>query len=283
MQNEAKNRVSIVGCGWLGAPLARALQAGGDFSVKGSTTSAEKAAALSKEGLEVYEALLSPAPQGEYWPDLLATDYLIINIPPRTSRQGEDFHPQQVKCLAEMVERSPVTDILYISSTSVYPELSRVVVEKDVEATSEAASSHLVEAENILVSLRNPNRRVTVLRCGGLMGYDRIPGKYVRGRKGITTGDVPVNYVHRDDVVGIIQQFLRQPLPNETFNVVAPLHPSRREVYDASCAQFGWEQPTYSDSETDIPYKVIGSEKLGKYLNYLFKYPNPLSFHYDPV
>lgn len=283
MQNDAKKRVSIIGCGWLGAPLARALRAGGDFSVKGSTTSADKASAFTQEGLDVYEALLAPAPQGDHWPELLAAEFLIVNIPPRTSRQGEDFHPQQMKHLADLVERSPVTDIIYVSSTSVYPDLNRVVEEKDVQDTAEAGSPHLVEAENTLISLRNPNRRVTVLRCGGLMGYDRIPGKYVRGREGITTGEVPVNYVHRDDVVGIIQQLLREELPNETLNVVAPQHPTRREVYDISCKQFGWELPTYAASDSAVAFKIVGGEKLKRYLDYAFEYPNPLSFYYELV
>jgi nucleoside-diphosphate-sugar epimerase len=132
-----------------------------------------------------------------------------------------------------------------------------------------------------MLSLRNANRRVTVLRCGGLMGYDRIPGKYVRGKKDLTTGEVPVNYVHRDDVIGIIEQLLPVLLPDETFNVVAPLHPVRREVYNASCAEFGWELPTYASGTTKEPFKVVGAGKIVAHLNYKFKYPDPLSFYYS--
>lgn len=280
MQNEVKKRVSIIGCGWLGAPLAHVLHAGGDFSVKGSATSEEKVDTLKVEEIEAYVATLSPDPKGEFWENLLDAEYLVVNIPPRSSKQGEEFHPQQMKYLASMIETSPVTDIIYVSSTSVYPELNRVVVEEDVEGTAEAAAAHLVEAEEILLALRRPNRRVAVLRCGGLMGYDRIPGKYVRGKTGITTGEVPVNYVHRDDVVGIIEQLLRSLLPNETFNVVAPLHPVRREVYNASCTEFGWEVPTYAESTSEESFKIVGSGKVVSHLNYEFKFPNPLNFYY---
>ena len=38
-------KISILGCGWLGLPLAKAIVENG-FSVKGSTTSSEKIATL---------------------------------------------------------------------------------------------------------------------------------------------------------------------------------------------------------------------------------------------
>lgn len=43
-------KISILGCGWLGFPLAKALLLKG-FSVKGSTTSSEKLATLEKAGI----------------------------------------------------------------------------------------------------------------------------------------------------------------------------------------------------------------------------------------
>ena len=43
-------KISILGCGWLGFPLAKALLSKG-LSVKGSTTSSEKLATLEKAGI----------------------------------------------------------------------------------------------------------------------------------------------------------------------------------------------------------------------------------------
>ena len=42
-------KISILGCGWLGLPLAKALIENG-FSVKGSTTSTDKLTALENAG-----------------------------------------------------------------------------------------------------------------------------------------------------------------------------------------------------------------------------------------
>lgn len=280
MQNESDKRVSIIGCGWLGLPLAKYLLAGRCTAVKGSTTSPDKLETLRKAGIEAYAVSLSPEPQGGGWQELLNVDSLIVDIPPRSSKQGEEFHPQQIQHLAELIKKSPVSEIIYVSSTSVYPELNRVVQEEDVVRADQSAAPHLVEAEHALTSLRGTNRKVAVLRCGGLMGYDRIPGKYVRGKKGITTGHVPVNYVHRDDVVAIIGALLTSGITDETLNVVAPQHPVRREVYGSSCREFGWESPTFAEPEQVESFKVVSSDKIIRLLNYTFLFPDPLSFYY---
>ena len=69
-------------------------------------------------------------------------------------------------------------------------------------------------------------------------------------------------------------------IQNGTFNIVAPLHPTRKEVYEDSCARFGWEAPTFSEPAQRPDYKVISNKKLLSYYEYDFKYPDPLTFHY---
>ena len=49
----------------------------------------------------------------------------------------------------------------------------------------------------------------TVIRFGGLIGYDRMPGKFLTGKKDLPNGDAPVNLIHRDDCVQIIYQIIK--------------------------------------------------------------------------
>ncbi len=266
-------RISILGCGWLGLPLAAQLVTE-NHKVKGSTTRPEKLSSLRALGIEPLWLQLTPEPKGIGWDYLLDCEVLIVNIPPRLERTGAAHHPAQIRHLVELLKSSPVQQVIYISSTSVYPELNREVYEEDVVYPSQSASPSLVEAEQMIVNL--PQQSL-VLRCGGLMGYDRIPAKYVSGKKDITTGEVPVNYIHRDDVIGVIKAFLQNPLLwNDTYNVVAPLHPTRREVY-LSSSVLGYEAPTFSAPSAN-PFKVIASKKLTDKLPYSFLYPNPLDF-----
>lgn len=268
--------VSIIGCGWLGMPLAEQLLKAG-YNVKGSTTSAEKLLLLRRNGIDAYQLALTPEPTGDLVA-LLNADTVLINIPPKAGKLGNDFHPNQINHLVEAFRHSSVAHVIYVSSTSVYPELNRIVVEEDVTAPSEAAAPGLVQAEQLIQSLR-PDYLVTILRCGGLMGYDRIPGKYVAGRT-VDSGEVPVNYLHRDDAVGILTTIISQRLAG-TFNAVAPEHPSREAIYRKSCADFGYQLPIFISPDQPVPYKTISVEKLLQQTDYQFQYPDPLLFYYN--
>lgn len=270
--------VSILGCGWLGLPLAEFLISKG-FRVKGSTTQPEKKDKLEQKGVQPYVLSLTPHPQKEQLDDLfsfLKAEILIIAIPPQAGRQGDKFHPLQILHLSEHLKLSNIDKLIYISSTSVYPDNKREVTEEE-SITENDANHSLRQAEKILSGL---HRKSTILRCGGLMGYDRIPGKYFIGKKDLNTGNVPVNFVHRDDVIQIIYQVIRQEKWNEIFNVVAPKHPVRKAIYIKNADEFGWEAPTFIEKDTPA-YKVVNSSKVGNELAYQFLYPDPLNFKYE--
>ncbi len=276
------NFISILGCGWLGLPLGKALADKG-FEVKGSTTSPPKQEQLANNGIRPFLISFQPTPHAEGRPDdsladFLTADLLIINIPPKVEAQGKDFHVQQIRHLCSLLPASTVRHIIYISSTSVYPDLNREVDELEV-LPQEGSNLTLLRAENQLQSLE-PAIGVTILRCGGLMGYDRMPGKYVAGKKGLTTGEVPVNFVHRDDVIAILLEIIRQQHWGPLFNVVAPFHPTRREVYLKNTAEFGLLPPEFSET-TGQPFKIVNGEKLRQFLHYDFIYPDPRYFRYS--
>jgi nucleoside-diphosphate-sugar epimerase len=265
-------KISILGCGWLGLPLGKFLVEKGHV-VKGSTTSEEKINLLESVGINPF--LIKFSPQIESDKSIFQffdSEILIICIPPRAGKFGEDFHIQQTQSLIENLGDSPIKSIIYTSSTSVYPEFNKEMTEED-----EIIESHaLIQVENLLKSLP---QNVTILRCGGLMGGERIPAKYFAG-KTINTGKIPVNYVHQDDVIQIITMILEKDFWNETFNVVAPKHPVREEVYLKNCEDLGFEKPIFEKSIEPIPYKIISPQKLILRTGYAFKFSNPLDFKY---
>jgi nucleoside-diphosphate-sugar epimerase len=272
-------RVSILGCGWLGFPLAKAFVADGHL-VKGSTTNLDKLSQLRRASIQPFCLSLMPQPQGIGWDFFLETDTLIINIPPRLERSGSAFHPAQMRALVALLQQhSNLRRVVYISSTSVYPELNRTLSETDVTIPEHSAAPTLVEAEHLIQALPVPH---LILRCGGLMGYERIPAKYVAGKQNLDTGNIPVNYVHRDDVIAVIQHLLPlTDLWNNTYNVVAPEHPSRRLVYETTAAAFGYQPPTFIDSAPSHSFKIIDSRKLIEQTGFVFKFPNPVLFSYS--
>ena len=279
-------KISILGCGWLGLPLGKFL-VGKNHVVKGSTTSEDKISLLSSIGIEPFLIKFSPQMDaiqssayrltefnyGNSISQFLDSEILIACIPPRAGRFGEDFHVQQVQSLLKHLPKSSIKSIIYTSSTSVYPELNQEMTEDD-----EVHENHaLIKVENLLKTL---TKNVTILRCGGLMGEERIPAKYFAG-KVISTGKIPVNYVHQDDIIQIITMILEKGFWNETFNVVSPEHPIREQVYLKNCADLGFEKPIFEEPTEQIPYKIISPQKLILRTGYRFKYLNPLDFRYS--
>ncbi|GAB3987110.1 SDR family oxidoreductase [Spirosoma daeguense] len=274
-------KVSIIGLGWLGLPLAERLVREG-FSVKGSVTSAEKAASIANKGIDTYQLLLNPEPIGNL-ESLLQADLVVINIPPRAGKQGDDFHPQQIRFLVDAIEKSAVREVIFISSTSVYAERNANEADHYARETDELTPENspapgIVKAEELIKQLE-PRKLVTIVRSGGLLGYDRIPGKYVSGRT-VDNGAIPVNYLHRDDAVGLLTVLIQKPLAG-TFNAVSPEHPTREAIYRKTCTDFGYDTPTFIKPEIALPYKIISTEKLTAAVNYVFKYSDPLQFFYQ--
>jgi nucleoside-diphosphate-sugar epimerase len=267
-------KISILGCGWLGLPLGKFLVEKGHV-VKGSTTSEQKTPLLSSTGIEPFLLKFSPqieVQSEDYISQFLDSEILVICIPPRAGKYGEDFHVQQIQSLIDNLANSSIKSIIYTSSTSVYPELNREMTEDD-----EVFENHaLIKVENLLKSLP---QNVTILRCGGLMGGERIPAKYFAG-KTINTGQTPVNYVHQKDVIQIITMILEKSFWNEIFNIVSPEHPLREEVYLKNCADLGFEKPIFEEPIEPIPYKIISPQKLILRTDYEFIFSNPLDFRY---
>ena len=276
----SKSSISILGCGWLGLPLGKFFSEKG-FIVKGSTTKLDKLEILKANSIQPFLLQLNPQVVGENVDNLLNTNTLVINIPPRISLQKIDVHVEQISNLLLNIKKSSIKNIIYISSTSVYPELNREVFEDDVTSPEQSASPTMVKAENLLKEFCEfSSINLTILRCGGLMGYDRIPAKYFSGWKGLTTGDIQVNYIHRDDVIKTIETIIDNDIWNETFNIVSPIHPIRKEIYAKNCEELGFEMPEFVTPLEVQPFKIISPKKWMESSKYTFIYENPLDYYY---
>ena len=102
-----KETITILGCGWLGLPLAKALVEAG-YPVKGSTTNEENLETLRDAGLEPFLVQLDPEVNGEDITDFLHSDILIVNIPPERRDDIVEYHIEQFSSLIDALGQSPV-------------------------------------------------------------------------------------------------------------------------------------------------------------------------------
>src|SRR5690606_8561578 len=211
------NKIAILGCGWLGLPLAVYLQKNG-FEVRGSTTSADKLNTLRAQKIRPYLITLGENEVGGDVSQFLAEiDCLIIGVPPKV-RSGSDY-AQKIKILMPHVEQAGAKHIIFISSTSVYRDENLVVNEETRLSSDTIAAKNLIESEELI--RRNDNFKSTIIRFGGLIGGDRHPVKFLSGRY-LENCDAPINLIQQSDCIGIISTIIDKEIWNETFNAVAP-------------------------------------------------------------
>ncbi len=281
MTDKPIKTLSILGAGWLGMSLLEALK-NQFYHCKASTTSREKLSQIKMLGAAPYLLELNPEAVGEGWQDFLTTDILLINIPPQTRKAAlpPNFHPRQITYLIEQIQSvaQKIRKIIFVSATSVYPDVEREVTEAEEITLGNTGNKALLRAEQLLQEAFGDN--LVILRLGGLLGYERIPGRYFAGKKGLTTGEVPVNFIHRDDAVSILETLIAVDFQQfEIFNGVSPLHPVRKVVYQRNAEDFGFEMPEFEPISPKT-HKIINGQKLIEQLGYTYKYPNPLDYRY---
>ncbi len=272
-------KVSIIGLGWLGEVTGKLLQEQGYFVV-GSSTRSEKVGLLREKGLDAVHFALDPDPKGIDYQRLFESEILMVTLPPR-SRQGDgETYLQQLASLRDLVANSAVKQVLFISSTGIYPNENKVVPYTEEEVSeSTAGNAILYQAEALMGT--SPTYDFTVLRLGGLMGADRIPGTYFSGREQVV-GHTRVNFIHQTDAARMVAWVINQGLWNQTFNGVAPEHPLRREVYQHNASALGVSLPaSFQDTADEEVGRLISSEKIVS-TGFTFKYPDPLTFSYAP-
>ena len=263
--------ISILGCGWLGHSLGKNLVRKGHL-VKGSTTTEEKLYELEKSGINPYRVLLNPEYTGDK--DFLNSERIVINIPPpKDSGAIESFMASQLGSILSNVRNFSVSHVTFVSSTSVYPGLNREVFEADAREPEREVGRALLKAERMIMD--DTSIASTIIRFGGLFGYDRIPGRFLAGKKGLKNGEAPVNLIHRDDCIEIIIRIIEQGVWGEVFNACADVHPTRKEFYTRAAEKAGLPLPEFDES-SGLTYKIVNSDKLKSTINYQFQYPDPM-------
>jgi nucleoside-diphosphate-sugar epimerase len=263
-------QISILGCGWLGFPLAKALIKDG-FTVKGSTTSTEKISLLQSAGIEPFIIQLEEEKISESITDFLAdSQILIVDIPPKLRGNATENFVAKIATLLPFIEKSTIEKVLFVSSTSVYGEDNLHVTEATPLNPDSEGGRQLAIVESLLQ--KNSHFETTILRFGGLIGEDRNPVRFLSGRENIENPDAPINLIHQDDCIGIIEKIIALNSWDEIFNAVAPYHPSRKEYYTQKAADLNLALPKFAASNT-IVGKTILNDKLIKSLQYSFIKP----------
>lgn len=260
-------KISILGCGWLGFPLAKSLIDQG-FSVKGSTTSDNKITTLENARIDSY--LLSVEENevvGNIASFLETSEVLILNIPPKLGGNNPENFIAKMTTLLPFIEKSIIKKVIFISSTSVYADDNSVVTENTIPKPNTESGRQLLTCENLLLS--NTSFQTTIVRFGGLIGEDRHPIRMLSGRKNIENPDAPINLIHQKDCIGIVEAIIKKEIYSIIFNAVTPLHPTRKDYYTQKAIERNLPLPEFENSKPSVG-KLILIDKVISVLGYSF-------------
>lgn len=265
-------QISILGCGWLGLPLAKSLLEKG-FSVKGSTTSAAKIPILEAVGIDAFQIELGETRiQGNMESFLESSEILIVDIPPKLRGNTSENFVKKIQNAISLIKEAKIPKVIFISSTSVYSDNYRIVTEATKAEPDTESGKQLLEAEHLLLA-ETLNFRTTVVRFGGLIGEGRHPIHHLAGKTNLENPGATINLIHQSDCIGIIEAVIDKDCWNQTFNAVAPFHPNRKEYYVEKAAKLGLPLPEFRE-DTNSFGKIIQSNLIESQLDYHFKKPN---------
>ena len=264
-----KKVISLLGCGWLGFPLALNLISRG-FNVKGSTTSPEKIPVLEASGIDPMLVQFDKSYPNPDLTKLLDGDILIVSVPPgRRTADGPDNYKRMGEILTEQVPGSSISKLIFISSTSVYSDSNSVLTEISEISPQTASAKAIAEIEKSLLALPI---QVIILRLAGLFGPGRSPGRFFSGKTNIPNGLAPVNMIHQEEVVSLINSLIDSDSAKGIYIGSTPSHPTKEEFYTLAAHIDKLPEPDFIPEK--LSWKIVNSERVENELGFSFKFPN---------
>ena len=274
MEQGKKKTIAVLGCGWLGLPLAEKLLALG-HNIKGSTTSKDKLETLDVKGIQAYLVQCEEDNCLGLENFVENVDVLILTLPPGLRQNSERRFDLVIKNLAENILHSNIKHLIFISSTSVYGKLTGAIDENSMPRPFSESGKQLLKCEELLLSATQYH--TTVLRFGGLIGPNRHPVFSLTKRDAIVNPEGEINLIHLEDCINCLLAVIEKQKENSVFNAVTPFHPDRKSYYNTMAEKAGISLPPFI--VTSDHNRRILSNKIQTQLGVKFNVENLLTLN----
>lgn len=270
-------RVLVIGCGYVGEPLAAELARLGHevFGLR-------RTAFQPPPGVQALTGDVTNPEDVRKWPGPF--DWMVNTV--SSSKGGAEEYRrvfwQGSLNVIEAWAASPPKKYVHAGSTSVYAQNDGSLVKETSAAEPPAETARvLLETEKALLeAVKTRNFPAVLLRIAGIYGPGRghLFLEYLRDEARMDgRGERLINMIHRDDVVGCVIAALKSGRAGEIYNAVddepAPqIHFFRwlSETLGKNMPPFG---PAPLERKRGVTSKRISNRKLKMELGYQFRYP----------
>lgn len=265
-----KKKISIIGLGWLGEPLAVELYQN-NYEVLGSTTTMAQLLKLTKHPFYVGRLKIEPEQMLGDWSVFVEdTDILVLNFPPKRIAGIEDIYPKQME---QIIQQTPASmRVIFVSSTAVYPNHNKWVTEEETALPSKSSGKAVLAAEQKLKEHFGEN--LTILRLAGLIGPQRHPGRFLANKRHLKNAHVPINLIHQTDAIALIKKIIQQDCFGQVINACADEHPIRKDYYTRAAKELQLPAPIFEEGSNNN-YKIIDNSKSKELLQFTYHYADP--------
>ena len=203
--DQSNMRILVIGCGYVGLPLAQTLARMG-HQVHGTRRSEFSAADVTPHALDVTDRSSFEA---------IPQDFDVIYYTPSSSRGDASVHQAVfVDGTTHLLNwlGDTATRLIFTSSTSVYPQTDGNWVDETANHDGATGTAiNLLQAEALF---QESPQLATILRVAGIYGPERgyLYRQFLKDEAVITQGGSRwINMIHRDDVVSALVTALNVP------------------------------------------------------------------------
>ena len=274
MKEEKVKKIGVLGCGWLGLPLAKKLVDEG-HKVKGSTTHEEKISSLKSFGIAPYIVRCSEDNCNGLDLFLQEVEVLILTLPPGLRQNPKRRFDLVIKQIVKRLVDSAVQEVIFISSTSVYGDACGDITEETPTQPITESGKQLLLCEEML--LNSSSFKTTILRFGGLIGPQRHPIYPLAKRAFIDNPNGIINFIHLEDCLQCLLAILEKQNECVIYNAVCPYYPTRESYYTTIAKIAGVQLPPFIEKTTNK--RRILPTKIQNRLNVKFNVENLLTLN----
>ena len=267
-------KAAIIGCGYVGKEVAKRWQSQG-LDVLVTTTRQERVAELSEVATQV---VVLTGTQGDRLQSALSDcQFVLLSVASKRGGSYKEAYLSTAKTLAQVLPHTPVEHLIYTSTCSVYGQHNGAWVTEMMPPNPNTENGEIIEAtEQTLLAAASPERKVCILRLGGIYGPGRTLEK-IYSRAGGTTrpgkGEEGTNWVHLSDIVNGID-WARQQRLSGIYNLVKDEVPAIRDLIRRVCDRYNISPIQWDESQPSTRKNVRVSNAKLKGTGYEFIRPN---------
>jgi nucleoside-diphosphate-sugar epimerase len=252
----------IIGCGYVGLPLALRLKEQGN-EVAGWVHSQASADLLAEHHFS--RIVVGSVAADDIWKDICDTYDLVIHCASSGRRGGEAYKEVFLEGARMMARHQPQARKLFVSSTSVYGQTQGEMVTEESAAEPVSATSRILrEAENVALA-----SGAMIVRSPGIYGPNRsVLFEKFRGGDAIIEGDGLrwINLIHRDDLVAALLHLAEVGEPGRIYNATDNTPVNYRDFY-VWCGDFLGKPvppfgPVHTQRKRGLTNKRVSNAKL---------------------